>query len=44
MWPLVESGAVRPIIDRVLPIADAAEGHRALEESTQFGKVVLEVR
>ncbi|MGH8869519.1 MAG: NAD(P)H-quinone oxidoreductase [Actinomycetes bacterium] len=44
VWPLVESGAVRPVIDRVLPIADAAEGHRALEESSQFGKVVLEVR
>jgi NADPH2:quinone reductase len=41
LWPLVESGAVKPIIGRTLPLAQAAEAHRALEASDVFGKVVL---
>ena len=36
-------GIVRPVVDRVLPLADAAEAHRYLESRRQFGKVVLEV-
>ncbi|MFE2728588.1 NAD(P)H-quinone oxidoreductase [Kitasatospora sp. NPDC059327] len=41
VWPLVESGLVRPVIDRVLPLTEAAAGHRALENGEQVGKVVL---
>jgi putative PIG3 family NAD(P)H quinone oxidoreductase len=41
VWPLIASGAVRPVIDRVIPMADAAEAHRVLEASEHFGKVVL---
>jgi NADPH2:quinone reductase len=41
LWPLVKSGAVKPIIGRTLPLAQAAEAHRALEASDVFGKVVL---
>lgn len=41
VWPLVESGVVRPVIDRVLPLSGAADGHRALEAGEQVGKVVL---
>ncbi|GAA3439630.1 NAD(P)H-quinone oxidoreductase [Kutzneria kofuensis] len=41
LWPLVESGAVKPIIGRTLPMSQAAEAHRALEASDVFGKVVL---
>ncbi|MGC0415404.1 NAD(P)H-quinone oxidoreductase [Embleya sp. AB8] len=44
VWPLLESGRVEPIIDRVLPIADAAEAHRVVEESGHIGKVLLKVR
>ncbi|HUF23979.1 MAG TPA: zinc-binding dehydrogenase [Vicinamibacterales bacterium] len=36
-------GIVRPVIDRVFPLAEAAAAHRYLEERRQFGKVVLEV-
>ncbi|WP_446217450.1 NAD(P)H-quinone oxidoreductase [Micromonospora sp. IBHARD004] len=41
VWPLVESGAVRPIVDRRLPMADAAEAHRLVETSDHLGKVLL---
>jgi NADPH:quinone reductase-like Zn-dependent oxidoreductase len=43
VWPLIESGAVRPIIDRVLTLDDAAEAHRLVESSEHIGKVVLRV-
>lgn len=36
-------GIVRPAVDRVFPLAEAAEAHRYLEGRRQFGKVVLEV-
>jgi len=37
----VEAGRLRPVIDRVLPIDQIAEGHRVLENREAFGKVVL---
>jgi putative PIG3 family NAD(P)H quinone oxidoreductase len=41
VWPLVAAGEIRPIIDRTVPMADAAQGHRVLEESSHVGKVLL---
>jgi putative PIG3 family NAD(P)H quinone oxidoreductase len=41
VWPLLESGQVRPVIDRVLPLAGAAEAHRVVEASEHVGKVLL---
>jgi putative PIG3 family NAD(P)H quinone oxidoreductase len=41
VWPLIESGAVRPVIDRILTLDDAAEAHRLLESSEHIGKVLL---
>jgi NADPH:quinone reductase len=41
VWPLLERGAVRPVIHRVLPLAHAAEAHRLMESSEHFGKLVL---
>jgi putative PIG3 family NAD(P)H quinone oxidoreductase len=43
VWPLIESGAVRPIIDRILTLDDATEAHRLLESSEHIGKVLLRV-
>ncbi|MFB7289681.1 NAD(P)H-quinone oxidoreductase [Actinacidiphila glaucinigra] len=41
VWPLVESGAVRPVVDRTLPVREAPEAHRLVEASTHVGKVLL---
>jgi putative PIG3 family NAD(P)H quinone oxidoreductase len=41
VWPLVESGEVRPVVDRRLPVSDAAEAHRVVEASQHVGKVLL---
>ena len=43
VWPLLEAGTVAPVIDRVLPLARAADAHRALEAGEVIGKVVLTV-
>ena len=44
VWPAVEAGQVRPVVDRVLPLAEAAQAHEVLEASEHVGKVVLQVR
>jgi putative PIG3 family NAD(P)H quinone oxidoreductase len=43
VWPLVESGAIKPVIDRVLPLAEAAAAHEVVAASTHIGKVLLQV-
>jgi NADPH:quinone reductase len=41
VWPWVESGRVRPVIDRTFPLERAGDAHHWLEQGSQFGKVVL---
>ncbi|MFF9376130.1 NAD(P)H-quinone oxidoreductase [Streptomyces griseoluteus] len=41
VWPLIASGVVRPVVDREVPMTDAAEGHRVVEDSGHIGKVLL---
>jgi putative PIG3 family NAD(P)H quinone oxidoreductase len=41
VWPMVASGALRPVIDTVFPLADAAAAHARLEEGGHLGKVIL---
>lgn len=41
VWPLVEAGRIRPIVDRRLPMTEAAEAHRLVESNDHFGKVLL---
>ncbi|MFD9109884.1 NAD(P)H-quinone oxidoreductase [Streptomyces bottropensis] len=43
VWPLVDGGHVRPVVDREIPMDDAATAHRVLEESGHVGKVLLVV-
>lgn len=43
VWPLLEGGHVRPVVDRELPMSDAAAAHRVVEESGHVGKVLLVV-
>jgi putative PIG3 family NAD(P)H quinone oxidoreductase len=40
-WPLVESGAVLPVIDQRMPLADAARAHERMESSAHIGKLLL---
>jgi len=43
IWPLLASRRIRPQVQTVLPLADAAEAHRQLESGAVTGKVVLQV-
>ncbi|MGP0039529.1 MAG: zinc-binding dehydrogenase, partial [Rhodomicrobium sp.] len=43
VWPLLESGAVKIVIDKAFPLAQAAAAHRHMEEGTHMGKIVLTV-
>ncbi len=43
VWPLVEAGVVRPVIDRVVPITEVAAAHAAIAANATTGKIVLTV-
>ncbi|MFK4146983.1 NAD(P)H-quinone oxidoreductase [Streptomyces sp. NPDC004065] len=43
VWPLFDGGYVRPVVDREVPMNDAATAHRIVEESGHIGKVLLVV-
>ena len=43
VWPLLETGAVRPVIYAEFPLTHAADAHRLMEESRHIGKIVLRV-
>jgi putative PIG3 family NAD(P)H quinone oxidoreductase len=44
VWPAVEAGELKPVMDSVFPLAEAAEAHRRMESGVHVGKIVLEVR
>ena len=44
VWPKIDSGEVRPVIHRVLPLDEVSEAHRVVESSEHIGKVLLQVR
>ena len=41
VWPLIATGRIRPVIDSVFPLADAAQAHARMESSAHIGKSVL---
>ena len=43
VWPMVEDGAVKPLVHATFPLAEAPAAHRLMEESSHIGKIVLTV-
>ena len=43
VWPLLEEGAVKPILHEVFPLEKAAKAHALMESNRHIGKIVLEV-
>ena len=43
VWPYAEGGRLKPVIDRVFPLAEVADAHRRMESGEHVGKIVLEV-
>lgn len=41
VWPLIEQGRVRPVVDRRLPMTQAAEAHKLMESNQHIGKILL---
>ena len=44
LWPKIEAGIIRPQIYKILPIEEAEEAHRIMDDPNHIGKVVLKVR
>jgi NADPH2:quinone reductase len=43
VWPLLETGKIRPVICETFPLAKAAEAHRLMESGSHIGKILLTV-
>ncbi|SPH19880.1 Phthiocerol/phenolphthiocerol synthesis polyketide synthase type I PpsC [Ascidiaceihabitans donghaensis] len=43
VWPLIEAGKVKPVMDETFDFADAAKAHARMESSAHIGKIVLSV-
>lgn len=41
VWPLLETGRIKPLIDKVFPLARASDAHALMEKSSHIGKIVL---
>ncbi|GAA4522031.1 MULTISPECIES: NAD(P)H-quinone oxidoreductase [Nonomuraea] len=41
VWPLIDAGAVRPVVFAELPMSDAAEAHRMVDSGDHVGKILL---
>ena len=44
VWPLIETGAIRPVICATFPLDEAAQAHRLMESNAHIGKIILTVR
>jgi NADPH2:quinone reductase len=42
VWPLIEAGRIKPVINRVFPAAQAAQAHALMESGEHVGKIVLD--
>jgi NADPH2:quinone reductase len=43
VWPLIEAGKIKPIVDRVFGLAEAAAAHAYMESGAHKGKIILAV-
>jgi NADPH:quinone reductase len=43
VWPLLESGKIKVVIDRIIPLSRASDVHRVMEEGQHMGKILLQV-
>ena len=43
VWPLLEAGRCKPVIDSVFPLADVAKAHARIDDGAHVGKIVLTV-
>jgi putative PIG3 family NAD(P)H quinone oxidoreductase len=44
IWPLIAQGKVKPVIDSIFSLDQAAEAHRRIDDPAHIGKIVLEIR
>lgn len=42
IWPLIESGEIKPVVYKTFPLAEASKAHKLMESSEHIGKIVLE--
>jgi NADPH2:quinone reductase len=42
VWPLLESAKIKVVIDRIIPLSQASDAHRVMEESQHMGKILLQ--
>jgi NADPH:quinone reductase-like Zn-dependent oxidoreductase len=43
VWPLLDAGTIKPIIDTVVPITEATRAHEIVAADQTFGKVVMSI-
>ncbi len=43
IWPLIEAGKIKPVVDKTFPLEQAAQAHAHMEAGAHIGKIVLEV-
>ena len=43
IWPLIERGAIKPVVYKTFPLAEAAEAHRLMASSEHIGKIILTI-
>jgi NADPH2:quinone reductase len=41
VWPLIEAGKIKPVVDRAFPLADAQAAHTRMASSEHIGKILL---
>ncbi|MEX0643956.1 MAG: NAD(P)H-quinone oxidoreductase [Parvularculaceae bacterium] len=43
VWPLLDAGRIKPVIDKVFPLEEAAKAHERMEKSAHIGKIILKI-